>query len=402
MNHPALLQEYYRESLYPFALIHRLMTLNRKNQSGEARTVALQYPGDENVFVTYDYRRETSQAFQNRLVHAGQRPPESVHLGLFREHFGHKLVKGVKELVFDLDITDFKRYCSCGTSKQLCSVCWPQMQGASLILEHLLQHTLGYKKENRLWIFSGGKGVHCFINARLAMCLGDKEREQLHRRLFIAEGDDSRMAAFVNLVCAKYPEFVKEVEHFFMTHLLKGANLFALPAFQVREDEPDLVESFELACLRHLRIHHGPLAQLVKGSWSSIDSSFKKVDEDCLKRRCVEHNISVKKWKALQELEQLRQEAAYRPSLFLMFRLLYPMIDKGPFKIGHQIKLPFSVHHRTKNIALPLSHESLMQMNLSGDALSVQKLCQLKRTRQPLPANYIKGLELLEQWIEVY
>lgn len=383
------------------------MTFNGKNQSGEARTIALQYTGNDNVYTSYDYKRDTVQSFRTRILSLPQRVPESVHLGLFRQNHGSKIVQGRKELVFDLDITDFSRYCLCGHIKKLCPVCWVQMQGASLILEHLLEHTLGYRQANRLWIFSGNKGLHCFINALSAMVLCDKEREQLYKRLFIGTDDDTRLASFVNTCCTKYPEFVKCIEHFFITHMIREQDIFSLPRFLIREDPP-IEESFEIFCIRHLRIHHGPLAQIVRGTWEGISGCIKKEcnDDDPLskKPRLIEHNISVRKWRALQQLEELRRDTtSYKPSVFIMFRLLYPMIDAGPLKIGHQIKLPFSVHHSTKNIALPLTHESIMKMDIKKDILPLHLLCQAVLTqKKSIPTCFSVGKELLEQWINAY
>jgi len=397
MNNATALFDYYSKDLYPFALIHRLMTMNKRNQSGEARTVAIQWPGDPNVFTMYDYRRETAHALRNKMTASYHKVPESVHLGLFRENFGSKLVQSKKELVFDLDITDFTRYCACLQSKQLCSVCWIQMQGASLILDHILHHSLGYKPENRLWIFSGGKGLHCFVNASNALCLGDKERDQLHKRFFIGCDDDQRLGNFVSMMCAKYPDFVKRVELFFITHMIKEANIFALNYAE---------ESFEAFCLRHLRTRHGPLEKLVKGIWSNYSSDRNNNNEDDslpVKKQRTTSNISVKKWRALQELETLNESSSpYKPSLFIIFRLFYPMIDDGPLKIAHQIKLPFSVHSRTRNISLPLTQSAIMEMNLSRDTLALNDLWKASRQNQPLPACFNTGKELLEKWIEAY
>lgn len=404
MQNTPTIYEYYKENLYPFELIHRLMTMNRKKQSGEARILALQYPGDTNVWVSYDYKRETVGALRSRMLISPQKPPESLHLGLFRENYGERIVMGKKELVFDLDITDYERYCSCRGVKKLCPICWIQMQGSSLILEHILQHTLGYKAENRMWVFSGGKGLHCFVNDAMAMKLGDDERKQLHKRLFIGQGDDSRLSAFINTACAKHPDFVKRVEDFFITHMIKGVNIFALSSFLLRDDSP-IEESFELSCLRYLRAHHPTLAQLVKGAWDGITPGKNDDDDNSspVKRQCSEHNISVRKWRAFQQLGVIRQDlSTCRPDLFIIFRLFFPMIDAGPLKIGHQIKAPFSVHWRSQNIALPLSHEHIMAMNILVDVLTVKELCQLKKAKKPLATSFLVGLELQEKYLNTY
>lgn len=393
------LRWYYQKNLYPFALIHRLFTFNKPNESADARTIAVQYHDNDNVYVSYDFKRATVQDFRSRVLASLSRPPESFHLGLARQNHGNKMVQAKKELVFDLDITDYDRYCACGKSKNLCSVCWVQMQGSTMILEHRLEYELGYKKENRLWVFSGRKGVHCFVNSPTAMSLSDEERKQLHKRLFIGRGDDSRLTSFVNMLYESYPEFVEKVELFFVNQMIKEQDIFALPPFQIRDD-PVLMESFELFCLRHLRIHHGGLALIVKNAWQSMNTVMEDGSSP-LKKPRMESNISLRKWRALKQLEELRQDKnSSLPSHFVMFTVLMPMIDAGPLKIAHQIKLPFSVHPGTKNISLPMRHEQLMTMLLSRDTLSLQTLCQSDKQRKGLPECFLTGLKELERWLD--
>jgi DNA primase catalytic subunit len=400
------LRAYYQKNLFPYALIHRMLTLNTKSESGDARIIAVQAYGDEGVFVLYDYKRATVKDFRSRILTSlSGRVPQSFHMGLFRKNYGNKIVQSTKELVFDLDITDFNRYCACGKQKKLCSVCWVQMQLASLILDHRLKHELGYKDENRLWVFSGSKGVHCFINARNAMSLNDKEREQLYKRLYIGYGDDTRLTSFLVTLCAKSPEFVERVEHFFLTHMLKEQDIFTLPAFVIREDDDSpLMESFEILCLRHLRIHHRGLAPIVKSTWDKLNltSNMEDGSSPCKKHR-LESNISVRKWRALKQLEELRSDkSGCAPSVFLMFVVVMPMIDKGPMGVAHQIKLPFSVHHRTKNLSLPMTQQSLMSMQLPRDTVSLETLIRCEKEKQPLPIAFNTGLKVLEEWLNAY
>lgn len=393
-----MLSEYYDKDLYPFELIFRMMTCNKKLQSAESRVIAVQFQANVGVFVMHNYPRNTVQALKRKMLVGSSRPPESMHMAHFKD--GKHFLRAQKELVFDMDITDFYRFCECRGVKRLCPVCWFHIQGASLLLQYLLEEVMGYERAHCLWVFSGGKGVHCFVNESRAMNLSDKERSQLHKRLSIVMGDDARLIAFITTLVKNAPQYVDSLNQFFLD-VLREHDLFALPAF---EERPGIEESFELFCLRHLRARHITLYYQVKDAWDKeeLSPSPKKarlgIPETSVGGG---ENISVRKWKILQQLETLYQ-SAYRPSLFLSVSLMYPRIDPGPFNMVHQIKLPFSVHATTHNIALPLTQEMIMRMDIKRDVLTLEALCGYFKAHKTVPESFNERVQLLETWIEMY
>lgn len=387
-----MLSEYYDKGLYPFELIFRMMTCNKKSQSAESRIIAVQFQANTNVFVMHDYPRETVHALKRKMLVGSSRPPQSMHMAHFKE--GKHFLRAQKELVFDMDITDFYRFCECRGVKRLCPICWFHIQGASLLLQYLLEEVMGYERAHCLWVFSGGKGVHCFVNESRAMNLNDKERSQLHKRLSIVMGDDTRLIEFITTLVKNAPHYVDSLDQFFLDVLGKR-DLFALPL--VEED------SFELFCLRHLRTRHTTLYYQVKDAWTKeeVSPSPKKARLASIGCGGGGENISVRKWKILQQLETLYQ-STYRPSLFLAVSLMYPRIDAGPFNMVHQIKLPFSVHAMTHNIALPLTQEMIMRMDIKRDVLTLEDLCGYFKSHKTVPQSFSEPIQLLETWIEMY
>lgn len=117
-----------------------------------------------------------------------------------------------RELVFDIDITDYDdvRYCCSGSG--ICTKCWPLMHFAIKIMDKALEGIeLNFKKcfsyksylddfgfEHRLWIYSGRRGIHCWIADETARKLTSQARNAIAEYLTVVRGGEN-VAKKVNL-----------------------------------------------------------------------------------------------------------------------------------------------------------------------------------------------------------
>lgn len=65
-----------------------------------------------------------------------------------------------KELVFDIDLTDYER--TCCNEKIICEKCFPLIKVSVELLNYILKEELGFN--NLAFVFSGRRGLHCWVN----------------------------------------------------------------------------------------------------------------------------------------------------------------------------------------------------------------------------------------------
>ena len=187
---PELLRKYYAR-LFPFDLLHSWLaynpgpTTNNSNKKNDWMFCRREFsmtiepsPGEE-IYIRY-------QSFANRdeLTQAIlKRRPTKIDLGAIFTHppKDHKtLAKGrlmpvQRELVFDIDLTDYDdiRHCGC-TGAAICSKCWVFMSMAVQVMDRGLREDFGF--DHVAWFYSGRRGIHAWICDETARTLTNEAR----------------------------------------------------------------------------------------------------------------------------------------------------------------------------------------------------------------------------------
>ena len=243
----------------------------------------------------------------------------------FREKISLSDVIKRRELVFDIDLSEYKdvRYC-CGDKKQCCTKCWTLAVIAVKFLEKFLREKFLFKK--LVWLFSGRRGVHCWVMDEEAGCLTRELREAIvsyfdEQRKTFAKCRNSEMHALtmIALECdALYQKFIVDQE-----------------LFSNKERFRKLVQGMDLP-------------PFIVSDW--LMSAATKYDEF----------ISLLSKHRRDENE--RQQMSRRKFIAdeLMMQCIFPKLDvKVSTQLDHCLKLPFSVHPNTGMICLPMTPREL-------------------------------------------
>ncbi|KAJ7782902.1 hypothetical protein B0H16DRAFT_1494788, partial [Mycena metata] len=85
-----------------------------------------------------------------------------------------------RELIFDIDMTDYDPVRTCCSDAEICKRCWSFISAAQFGYEHLL------------WVYSGRRGIHLWISDKEAMGLTDEQRKSIVGWLSVVPKDESK------------------------------------------------------------------------------------------------------------------------------------------------------------------------------------------------------------------
>ncbi|KAF7726475.1 hypothetical protein EC973_008710 [Apophysomyces ossiformis] len=242
-----------------------------------------------------------------------------------------------KELVFDIDMTDYDEIRTCCSGGDVCHKCWAFMTVAIKVLDAALREDFGFK--HLLWVYSGRRGVHCWVCDERARKLDNDSRKAIVQYLEVVKGG-TEMARKVKLPYRLHPSLDRALEilkQHFGTLLLKEQGILDTPEQWIKVLDA---------------LGDNGIKQKLDDQWRSNSSKS-----------------SIDRW------EDLKKSSNNTTSLRdVLFQYTYPRLDsKVTMQTNHLLKSPFCVHPKTQRVCVPIQPESCEKF----DPLAVPTLSQL-------------------------
>ena len=242
-----------------------------------------------------------------------------------------------RELVFDIDMTDYDDVRTCCQGAEVCKMCWRFLAIACKILDRVLTSHFGFK--HLLWVFSGRRGLHCWVCDEEARCLSMDERAAIVEYLSLVDG-----GKFMTKKCrldrqSVHHPLVRDA----LAVLDSPADASGLTLFEkiVVEEQKQLEtpkQWRQWLCLCGSKLLMEQISSAVEGKKKSLDK-VRQMMGVCNKFEGTNGN---------------NVGAYFMREMKLQF--CYPRLDVNVSKgLNHLLKSPFVVHPKTGRICVPFN-----------------------------------------------
>ncbi|XP_011303904.1 DNA primase small subunit [Fopius arisanus] len=248
------------------------------------------------------------------------------------------LVPVQRELVFDIDMTDYDEVRACCSGAEICNKCWKYMDIACKILDTALREDFGFN--HIIWIFSGRRGIHAWVCDPLARSLDTTTRGAVAEYLQLISGGEYTKKK-VNLPGEKIHPAVK-----------RALKIISPKFVSMCVEEQQMLENQE-NIQKFLAIFPDDTARAeIK---ELFDKCNKGVDRWYVFENYVKEQMqSNKRWRHRHIIEEI------------MIQYCYPRLDINVTKgMNHLLKSPFCVHPKTGKVCIPFNPRTVEKFDPS-------------------------------------
>lgn len=333
---PAVLRQYYSR-LLPFR--HLFQWLNHAvtpQPDFQHREIAFTLPGGGYVryqsFATADLlRKQCVQMTPDRFEIGPQYSVNPRDRKSVRKASAFRPI--MKELVFDIDMTDYDPIRTCCSGAAICEKCWKFIVMAIKVVDVALREDFGY--QHILWVYSGRRGAHAWISDKRAREMDDAQRKAVANYLvLISGGEQGKKATLRRPLHPHVDRSLKILNPYFQTEVLADQD-----PWQSTERTEKLLQM----------LPDKTLTTALQKKWDSMpdrSSSQKWSDIDAVAEAGHLSTLSAK------QLVEAKQD--------IRLEYTYPRLDaEVSKKLNHLLKSPFVIHPSTGRVCVPIDTRNL-------------------------------------------
>ncbi|EDS31751.1 DNA primase small subunit [Culex quinquefasciatus] len=386
-----LLPLYYRR-LFPHLQFYRWMSYGLSEPSVFTNR-EFSFTLQDDIYIRY-------QSFENQSELEKEicaKNPSKIDIGAVfnvrpKDHRASTVMKPVqRELVFDIDMTDYDEIRTCCSEANVCPKCWKFMTIACKIIDAALREDFGF--EHLLWVFSGRRGIHCWISDKVARYLDTRGRAAVAEYLNILISGGEGTVTKVNINTDRMHHAVKRahriIEPYFEEICLVDQDMFGTPnglrklLAMVQDD------GARMDLDKKLKPHEGDS----KAIWKAFVNFFEA-------RRITGKNRNRKLRHVVEEVQ---------------LAVTYPRIDINVSKgFNHLLKAPFCVHPKTGKVCIPFNPNVadkfdptqvptitglLNEINAFDEKLSADGETERSRIKDYKKTSMFKGTVIFEEFL---
>ncbi|KAL3923099.1 MAG: hypothetical protein SGILL_001848 [Bacillariaceae sp.] len=387
---PELLKLYYAR-LFPYSLLCDWLAYststdkNKPNKVFSRREFSMTLeplPGEE-IYIRYQSFADTSElskAIQRRQPHKidigavfSQAPKDKQAFN------GDQFHPVQRELVFDIDLTDYDdiRRCGCQGAK-ICNKCWTYMNMAVQVMDCGLREDFGF--QNIAWFYSGRRGVHAWVCDEEARFLTNEARSAVANYFEISMSKKQKSEGLLSSgsnTTTIHPMLERAydiLEPYFCRDVLPedGHGLLSSP-----EQWDKLLDSLPTATARDT------VGANLKQKWAKLEGTEQELSPEAKWKQLLQHlrvkfdlqddheeenkdssnastsNKRPKLSTSMHETDKEKQRIAVWP-MEVVFEQTYPRLDINVSKMqNHLLKSPFCVHPKTGRVCVPINVKTI-------------------------------------------
>jgi DNA primase small subunit len=247
-----------------------------------------------------------------------------------------------RELVFDIDLTDYDEIRKCCSGASVCQSCWRWMTIAVKVLDKLLRNHFGFVKI--LWVFSGRRGIHCWVADETARTLDNTGR--------------AAVADYLSLIAGTKKV---EIDQHFTHPMMEDAYSTIMNCGEIDDlvVEQKWLDSSE---------NWNSILELCKDEKMryTLNDEFQRLTTPELRWKLLKRRFDEETRETLDERNCPEIPALAKNFLkSFVLQYAYPRLDVNVSTgTNHLLKSPFCVHPKTGKVAVPVNPKTIGSLNL--------------------------------------